>query len=265
MSIYFRNWLMIKDIKDHWDYVHTDQSRTFSKISAFFSWRQNYEFFSLCKKYLQEQAYGSIFEIWCAPGNFLISFYKKYWYIPSWIDYSEQWVSKTKKNFDEQWIPGNIRQQDFFNDEFIENNKEKFDVVFSLWFIEHYDDPSDAIQRHFDLTKPWWLVIITIPNLHWLNSIFVPKDIIDLHNVGIMNKISLEKLFSSYTTLHIERIWGPLNVGLYFYKNKLQEIIRLLIFGVQRIIIDPFLILLYILWIKLNRNSSPQRIIICKK
>lgn len=256
---------MINDIKSHRDYVHTDQSRTFSKISAFFSGRQNYEFFSICKKYLQQNSYTTIFEIWCAPGNFLISFYKKYWYIPSWIDYSEQWVLKTQRNFIDQRIPWKIRKQDFFDKDFIVNNKEKFDIVFSLGFIEHYDDPSDAIQRHFDLTKPWWLVIITIPNLHGLNNVFVPQDIIALHNTSIMNKATLEKLFSPYTILHIERTWWPLNVGLYFYKNKFREWLRLIIFGIQRIIIDPLLILLYIIGIKFNRNSSPQRIIICKK
>jgi 2-polyprenyl-3-methyl-5-hydroxy-6-metoxy-1,4-benzoquinol methylase len=256
---------MQKDIKNHWDYVHTDQSRSFSWISDFFCGIQNYEFFDICKKFLHETTNETIFEIGCAPGNFLIYFYKEYWYIPHGIDYSGQWVRKTQKNFMTQRIPGKIWQQDFFDDSFMDAYRDSYDVVFSLGFIEHYADPTVAIQRHFDLTKPGGIVIITIPNLNWLNKIFVPKDIQNLHNMDIMNKKALEKFFAPYEILDLQRMWWPLNVWLYFYKNSFLELLRLGVFALQRVIIDPILILCYRLGIKYNRYSSPQWIIICRK
>lgn len=256
---------MINDIRNHREYVHTDQSRTFTKIADTFCGRQNYEFFDICHRYLSHWNYKNIFEVGCAPGNFLIYFFKKYGLIPDGIDYAISWVKKTQENFATQHIPGTIWQQDFFDDSFIKAHEEAYDVVFSLWFIEHYDNPADAIQRHFSLTKPWGLVIITIPNLHGLNKICVPNDILAIHNRKIMNEDALRELFTSHTILHLERMWWPLNIWLFFYKNKVMEWIRLVLFAIQRLLIDPLLILLYRLGIKYNRTSSPQWIIICKK
>lgn len=266
MSFYLpKKQRMIHEIKEHWDYVHTDKSKRFTGIGAFFLGRQNYEFFAICKKYLAGKNYKNIFEVGCAPGNYLISFFKRFGYIPYGIDYSEQGAKKTQENLKAQHIPGEIWQQDFFDNAWCAENTEKYDVVFSLGFIEHYDDPSDAIARHFQLTKPSGTVIFTIPNLHNINSFFVPKAILDIHNRTIMDKPGLEKLFANYTVEYMGRAGGPINVGLYFYKNKFLETIRLWAFAVQRIILDPILILLYKLGIKVNIASAPQWMIICRK
>ena len=74
---------MINDIKNHREYVHTDQSRAFSKIADRFCGRQNYEFYDICHKYLAGQPYKNIFEVGCAPGNFLMYFFKKYGFVPN--------------------------------------------------------------------------------------------------------------------------------------------------------------------------------------
>lgn len=265
MSFCLKNLSMIKDIKQHWDYVHTDQSRSFSRLASFFFGRQNYEFFDLCKKYLTNKWYANIFEVWCAPGNFLIHFYKKYWYTPYGIEYSKQGYDKTLANMKANKTGWEILYWDFFDESFLAAHKEHYDVVMSLWFIEHYDDPSQAIRQHFDLVKKGGTVIITIPNLHGLNKVFVPQNILDIHNIGIMNEHTLRDLFSPYDVLCIQRYWWPVNVGLYFYKNRLLEYSRLACFAFQRIVFDPIMILLYKLGVKCNGISAPQWIVICQK
>ncbi len=256
---------MIKDIKAHRDYVHTDQSKIKVKTWPIFEGRQNHEFFDICKKYLQGNTYKTLFEIGCAPWNYLIRFLEKYWYTPYGIEYSEQGYKRTVENLFSYKTKGEIFYGDFFDKEFIKNNKERYDVILSLGFIEHYDDPSEAIQNHFELAKKGGLVIITIPNLNGLNKTFVPQHIIDIHNTSIMNKHALKKLFAPYNVVTIQRYGGPINSWLYFYKNKLLETIRLAFFWFQRLIFDPIMILLYKLGIKCNGNSAPQWIIICKK
>ena len=45
----------------------------------------------------------------------------------------------------------NIIQTDFFDNKFQEENKERFDAVFSRGFIEHYDE---EINEYYNENRP---------------------------------------------------------------------------------------------------------------
>ena len=62
---------------------------------------------------------------------------------------------------------------------------DKFDIVFSLGLIEHFDDPDIVLKKHVDLLKPGGLLICHIPNVVGIqgkffrflsNNIFKMKD-----------------------------------------------------------------------------------------
>lgn len=255
-----------KSTKTHRNWIHKGKSKLFSNKNIIFQWFQNYEFYHICKFFIKKK-YKTIFEIWCAPGNYLINFYKKNNLTPNGIEYSKEWIKKTKKNLKYQWIKANIIQWDFFDNTFLQKNKEKYDIVYSLWFIEHFENPQDAINRHFALTKKGWLVIITIPNLFYINKLFVSKKILNIHNITIMNIPTIKKIFKQYNIIKIAYYWWLFNMWLFIYENYLLEKIRFSFFIIQRLIFDPISIFLY-KTLKINfsnKYTSPGIIIICKK
>jgi len=257
--------------KKYWDDVHKDNSVT---TRSFFNLPiiknivigfHNWELYTTCKKYIKKE-YKNIFEVWCAPGNYLIQFHKLFWLHPNGIEYSKDGVDILKRNFKKNNIESNIIYGDFFDKEFLELHKEKYDITYSLWFIEHFSDPSITIENHFKITKKWWLIIIVIPNLYYLNKYFTTKEVLSIHNLNIMKLDTLKKTIKNHEILELKYFWWPFNIWQFSYKNFLWEKIRFFFFIIQRIFIDPIFMILFKLGINLsNKHTSPSIIIICRK
>lgn len=227
-------------------------------------WFHNWELYTTCKKHIKKK-YETIFEIWCAPWNYLIQFYKMFWLQPNGIEYSKDGVDILKRNFKKNNIKSNIIDGDFFDTKFLTSNKEKYDVTYSLWFIEHFSDPSVAIENHFKITKKWWLVIIVIPNLYYLNKHFTTKEVLNIHNLNIMRLNALKKTIKNHEILELKYFWWLFNIWLFSYKSFVWEKIRFFFFILQRIFIDPIFMILFKLWINLsNKYTSPSIIAICR-
>ncbi len=190
---------------NHWDHIHKNKSIWFLNFWNIFEWLQNYMYFDIIKKYVISE-HKSIFEIWCAPWNYLIRFYKKFWLIPNWIEYTLSWVEKTNNNFTNSHINWNIIFWDFFDKNFIVENTEKYDIVYSLWFIEHFENIENVIQNHFKLAKKWWLFVISLPNLRYINNLFTENKILEIHNLKIMDLDIIKKYFHKYNDYFIIKI-----------------------------------------------------------
>jgi SAM-dependent methyltransferase len=152
----------------------------------------DYEFsFDRClAKELKESLRGycnkTILEIGCAPGKWLAFFQKELELLPSGIEYSRVGLDATKKNFDMLDIKyGSMWEGDFLRIPVI----DQFDIVLSLGFVEHFDDPKAVIKQHVEWLKPGGLLIIGVPNFKGiykhLQSI-LDKSIIEKHNLDIM-------------------------------------------------------------------------------
>ncbi len=257
--------------KQHWDGVHRDNGKILGKLLRFpivksiLIWFHNWEFYTICSKYINP-SYKNIFEIGCAPGNYLIKFHELFWLHPSGIEYSEPGVRVLEQNFKANNIDADIIHGDFFDTKFLSENEWKYDIVYSMGFIEHFDDPRSVIENHFRITKKDGLVIIVIPNLSYFNKIMTEKTILDIHNRTIMNIDVLRKLFDGYTIISGSYLGWFFNFGLFQYKNPILEKVRLIFFIFQRLLVDPIIMLLYKLWINLsNKYTSPSLMIICKK
>lgn len=258
--------------KSHWDHVHETASFTFQEslnrfpIFRFFSLGfSNWEFFHLVKKHLHGKELNT-FEIGCAPGNYLVKFHQLFGLSPAGIEYSDAGVEVLKQNFSKNHIDAELIHGDFFDDSLIEKNKEKFDIVYSLGFIEHFDDPSDCIKRHFELTKKWGMVVVVIPNLQHLGGVLTEENVLAIHNRNIMHLDVFKNFFKGYAIEEARYFWGFFNTGLYFYKNPILEKIRFIFFLFQRFILDPISWLLYKIGINLsNKYTSPSLIVIARK
>ncbi len=250
--------------KSYWDSVH---KKGFGYVqSPLLQGLQNYELNLLVKKYAKKAKAKTIFEVGCAPANYLIAFNKQFNLDVAGVEYSEEGMKKIEENFSKNNVKGKIFHADFFDDAFLKKNKNKYDIVYSIGFIEHFDNPQECIDRHFALVKESGYVIIAIPNLRSIYKPFLSKELIDSHNLTIMEKTSLKTYFKQYKTHELFYCGGLLNLGLLTYKNKILDTLRLFFFLGQRLIFDPFMIGLYKLGFNFSNSlTSPQLIIVCSK
>jgi SAM-dependent methyltransferase len=174
----------------------------------------------LCKKYLPYNKEYKVCEVGCAPGKYLIYFHTSYGYVPYGVEYSEKGVEITKENFRQaQLDPEGVIQADFFDADFQLSHKEKYDVVFSRGFIEHFDDVGRVVDLHSNLLKKGGYMVIMIPNLSGINKVIAKllnKASFDLHNTSIMNKEVFTALFSEsiYHKLYCGYV-GFFSIGLF--------------------------------------------------
>jgi 2-polyprenyl-3-methyl-5-hydroxy-6-metoxy-1,4-benzoquinol methylase len=129
----------------------------------------------------------TILEVGCAPGKWLIFFAKEFGMIPFGIDYSQQGINLTKKNFE-------ILNVDTFGLKSVDFLKAKpdvlHDIVISLGFVEHFSRPNFVIQKHINWLKKDGLLIIGIPNFMGVYrpiQKILSDRILQAHNLNIMN------------------------------------------------------------------------------
>ncbi|KKP56614.1 MAG: hypothetical protein UR80_C0024G0010 [Parcubacteria group bacterium GW2011_GWB1_35_5] len=266
--------------KEYWDSIYKDMGNRNKKHSYFLSFRnwlkkhtRDYSNFLmwevLLPKYLPENSNLKIIEIGCAPGKYLINFNRQFGFESYGVEYSEKGVETTRKNFlKEKLNPENIIKADFFDNEFQANNKEKYDIVFSRGFIEHFDNVKDVVNNHLNLIKSGGYIIISIPNLSGINktlSKILNIDSFLLHNTSIMNK---EKFIDLFSENKVEKLYGDyvgvFSFGLFNTNKKWKYYLYRLLLLIQR----PFDFVLRLVFrdnMMKNNNTSPYLLFIGQK
>lgn len=162
-----------------------------------------------------------IMEVGGAPGQYLAYIKKNYNYEISALDYTETGCKKTEENLHLLGIPGTTYKRDLFSDL---SDIPKFDVVYSLGFIEHFSNLNDVIEKHLELLKPDGILIIGTPNFLGLNKkVFqrISPDKLSKHELATMDvnnwemfekKFRLKVLFKGYI--------GGFEPLIYTYDNK---------------------------------------------
>ncbi len=249
---------MRKTTQEYWDEKYTKKKAL--TLPNF----QEHELVEIIMPFISD-TYIRMIEIGCAPANILVRISKKYPIITHGIDYSPAGVELSRCNFRDNNIdPSDIIESDFFDKEFLKDNKNKYDIVCSFGFIEHFDDTKDVIKKHLHLLKEGGLLIITIPNFRHINATLLGKKILSTHNTSIMSPEELEKQIPKGVKIILTKYHGgAFNFGLFHYDNKLLEIGRKLITGIQRLTIDPLHMLMFRLGVTLeNKYFSPSIILI---
>ncbi|ULQ57421.1 class I SAM-dependent methyltransferase [Flavihumibacter rivuli] len=126
--------------------------------------------------------HGEVFELGCFPGRYLLYFGKKGFKI-SGMDLTphledsrfKDWINAQGVNI------GRIEQGDVL--EYTKETRDKFDVVCSIGFIEHFQNFQEIIGYHDLVLKPGGWLVITTPNFrgplqHALHQLF------DKENLG---------------------------------------------------------------------------------
>lgn len=76
------------------------------------------------------------------------------------------------------------------SDFFAYSSDKRYDIVFSLGFIEHFADTHEVIKRHYDLLSEKGTLFIILPNLRGLNGAI--QHLFDKENLSIHNLKSMD-------------------------------------------------------------------------
>jgi SAM-dependent methyltransferase len=116
-------------------------------------------------KYLPIDAGYSLIEIGCAPGGWLAYFNRQFKYAVSGVEYAKNAAAATYRNMSLLGIEAEILTQDFF---LLDCERNKYDLVFSAGFIEHFLDLSPVMDRICALSRRY--VITIVPNTFGING-----------------------------------------------------------------------------------------------
>jgi SAM-dependent methyltransferase len=107
----------------------------------------------------------SVLEVGCAPAKWLIFYAETFGAQVAGIEYSAKGAAISRENLAAAGVGGEIVQADFFDLE-----PAAHALVLSIGFIEHFDDPGEALARHLDFVAPGGRLAVGVPNFRGLNG-----------------------------------------------------------------------------------------------
>lgn len=167
------------------------------------------ELLQIINRYMPEKKGLGILEIGGAPGQWLAYFAKKYRYSIHALDYSKIGCEKLKENFALLNLDATIYNCDLIKDNL--SDLPRFDIVYSLGFIEHFNDLELVVDRHLALLKDGGILMLGVPNFLGINELVLKRlapRTLSMHNLLTMDiarwesfeeKFQLDTLFRDYT------------------------------------------------------------------
>lgn len=132
------------------------------------------------RDHLRDGKNKSCLEIGSFPGSY-IPVIGRMGYQLNGIDFNKRNADELPKWLLSMGLPvGEFWSGDFF--EFINTHPDRYDLVCSFGFIEHFENYEEVIKLHVDLVKPKGRIIITTPNFRgWMQ--WLPRRLLDLENL----------------------------------------------------------------------------------
>jgi 2-polyprenyl-3-methyl-5-hydroxy-6-metoxy-1,4-benzoquinol methylase len=172
------------------------------------------------ERFLTPDRDKSMVEVGCCPGKWMAYFHGTFGYRVSGIDYLPAGIEYTKQNL----ALNHVDYEELICDDIFELQTERrFDVVFSVGFIEHFTDVTPVLKSHLHLAAPGGYVIVGMPRfrsiVYVLQSLFdavSQNKILPRHNLDVM-KLSPLRDFAvskSLRVLFLDYIAGFLPVLL---------------------------------------------------
>jgi len=155
-------------------------------------------------------------EIGCAPGRWMEFVYRKLNYRIDGFEYLETASKKTSENL----LLCNVPQKHFkvvTEDFLVVEPNEKYDLVMSFGFIEHFDNYKEIFEKHLKYTKKDGYTVVGMPNFRGLNyyvQLLIDKisgsKMIENHNIDMMDKNKMLQMIkeTGQELIYIDYIGG---------------------------------------------------------
>jgi len=146
-------------------------------------------------------------EIGGAKGEYLLYLVRRFGYEGYSLDYSATGNEQTLETFSKAGYKVEVYERDLFADN---SDLPLFDLVFSLGFLEHFDDPVPVVESHLNLLKPGGILLLGVPNYSGIYKCILKRlapSMFTTHNLKIMDlsgwtgfeqKFGLEVLYKAY-------------------------------------------------------------------
>jgi SAM-dependent methyltransferase len=135
-----------------------------------------------------------VLEIGFAPGKQLAYLAAKHSARVAGLDYSQTGVGHARELFSSLELEGDLRCEDAFKTSF---ERSRFDLVYSVGVIEHFEDPREFVRLHVELVRPGGTALILIPDyggIYGKLQRHFDAENLSIHNLRIMNTAALRGL-----------------------------------------------------------------------
>jgi 2-polyprenyl-3-methyl-5-hydroxy-6-metoxy-1,4-benzoquinol methylase len=112
--------------------------------------------------------HGNLIEIGCAHSKWLPYFARCWGLQVTGLDYVAHGCEVSRQMLREAGVSGEIIHGDMFNPP--QELLGRFDVVYSMGLVEHFEDTAAAVSACAAFAKPGGLIITTVPNLAGLTG-----------------------------------------------------------------------------------------------
>jgi len=108
-----------------------------------------------------------VLEVGCAPGRWMVFYAERFGANVDGVEYAEGAAALTERNLEACGVAGQVHHADFW--EF--RAPERYDLVLSLGFIEHFENPEAAFRRHAELIAPGGRLALGVPNFRGVTRV----------------------------------------------------------------------------------------------
>src|SRR5581483_1856087 len=137
-------------------------------------------------RFLEPNSGISALEAGGAPGKYLVYIHRLTSCRCAVIDNSPVGCEQTRENFERLGIPVEVFEHDLLDPHL---DIGRFDLVYSLGLIEHFEDVQAVVAAHVRLVRPGGLLVLGVPNLRGVNGWFaerIDRRRFESHNVDAM-------------------------------------------------------------------------------
>ncbi len=165
------NEIMVKQLTSNkfWNEGYKTQSASKKKTLNFRFNRSNREFKNLFHQ-LNRIALDkkSCLEMGCGNSLWLPFIAKNYTYNVGGIDYTEAGIQAAQENLLSHNISGKLWLADFLDETQMKRHKHRWDLIFSLGVIEHFEQPDQILKKFSKCLQQDGFILTVIPNLSGL-------------------------------------------------------------------------------------------------
>jgi SAM-dependent methyltransferase len=154
------------------------------------------------RRHLHGAVGRTLLEVGCAQSSWLPYFHRVHGLRVAGIDYSPTGCEMARRLLEEAGVPGEIRETDLFAES--PDLHETADYLFSLGFIEHFEDTVDVLRRMRRILKPGGRILTIVPNFAgWLGAVqkLVRPEVYRMHVILDLSGVERVHRLAGFTTV----------------------------------------------------------------